>query len=317
MSAQRILLSLAAVAACNGTDVSDFHYGAGQPGVGMAEGGEIRHENVRILGKNETWIMVYQYKGPAVADTAPFADPTVDAQNPGGKWGNCVDERSGSPTWPFHAITGATYLTLPQVKLTGPGITGTLDVTKNTPPNKVGNSTFRSYDFTYGGGALDATASTSGFNATLTVAEATPDADYTLDIGQGPLTYHMPAAFTAPLGIGGAATVMIPKGKDLEYSWTTPANDKGTNGSTHTAKTYFNFTLFADPTAANPPQFICFPDVDGHQVVPKAVIDAIPDAGLIVNANLSHYLASQMAMGEARRFDLVSIYCNISAYAKQ
>jgi hypothetical protein len=259
--------------------------------------------------------MVYQYKGPAASANAPFPDPTVDAQNPGGKWGNCVDERNGAPTWPFHAITGATYLTLPQVKVTGPGITGSLTVTENAPPNKAGNSTFRAYDFTYGGGAPGAPGV---FNATLTAAEATPDADYMLDIGQGPLTYHMPAAFVAPLGIGGAATVMIPKGKDLEYSWTTPANDKGTDGNTHTTKTYFNFTLFADPNnTANPPQFMCFPDKDGHQVVPKAVIDALPDAGLIVNADLSHYLAKQTAMGEDRRFDLVSIYCNISAYAKQ
>ena len=317
MSAQRFLLSLAVVAACNGTDVTKFPYGGGQPGSGLPEGGEIRHENVRILGKNQTWIMAYQYKGPTLAQTAPFADPTVDAQNPGGKWGNCVDERDTAPTWPFTQITGATYLTLPQVKLTGTGITGSLSITESTPPNKVGNSTFRAYDFTYGGGPLDAMANTSGFNATLNAAEATPDADYTLDIGQGPLTYHMPAAFTAPLGIGGAATVMIPAGKDLEYSWTTPPNDKGTDGNTHTTKTYFNFTLFADPTAKSPPQFICFPDVDGHQVVPKAVIDAIPPAGLIVNANLSHYLAKQTAMGEDRRFDLVSIYCNISAYSKQ
>lgn len=317
MSAQKVLLSLAVVSACGGTDVNKFPYGGGMPGAGLPEGGEIRHENVRILGKTQTWIMVYQYKGPTLAQTAPFADPTVDAQNPGGKFGDCVDERNTAPTWPFTPITGATYLTLPQVKLTGPGITGSLDIKESNPPNKVGNSTFRAYDFTYGGGALNAMADVTGFNATLTAAEATPDQDYVLDIGQGPLTYHMPAAFTTPLGIGGAATVMIPKGKDLEYSWTTPANDRGADGNTHTKNTYFNFTLFADPTAASPPQFICFPDKDGHQVVPKAVIDAIPDAGLIVNANLSHYLAKQTAMGEDRRFDLVSIYCNISAYAKQ
>jgi len=79
------------------------------------------------------------------------------------------------------------------------------------------------------------------------------------------------------------------------------------------------FTLFADPTSTtNPPQFICFPDVDGHQVIPAAVINAIPDSGLIVNADLSHYMESrEAAPGEQRRFDLVSIYCNISAYSKQ
>ena len=138
-----------------------------------------------------------------------------------------------------------------------------------------------------------------------------------IDIGQGPLKYHMPEAYTAPLGIGGATPVTIAAGKDLEFTWTPPANDFGTTGHDHTRNTHFNFTFFADPTAANPPQFICFPDVDGHQLVPKAVIDLLPAAGLIVNANLGHYLDAQMAGSEKRRFDLVSIYCNISTYTKQ
>jgi hypothetical protein len=298
-------------------------YGVCQPGEGKAEGGEIRHENVRILGKLQTWIMVYQYSGPSFAMNAPFAAPDMGGK---GQFGNCVDERQ-SATWPVHPITGATYLDLPKVELSGPGITGTLNITKSTPPNTVGNSTFRSYGFTYGGGALNATADDTGFNATLTAAEATPGGDYTLDIGKkgGPgtdggtkMTYHMPEAFTTPLGIGGAATVMIPAHQPLELKWTPPANKTGPGGS-HIRETHFNFTFFVDPTnMANPPQFICFPDVDGHTLIPVTVIDAITAGGLIVNADLSHYLDAREANpGEFRRFDLVSIYCNISAYSKQ
>jgi hypothetical protein len=306
------LLLLGTVACSDSTDISMFVYGGGQPGQGLAEGGEIRHENVRFLGQPvQTWIMVYQYNGPTAAQNAPFATPDMGGK---GQFGNCVDERT-SATWPVHPITGATYLDLPQVKLTGPGITGSLDIVKTNPPNMVGNSTFRHYDFTYGGGAPGNPP--SGFNATLTAAESQAGGDYTLNIGQTDLKYHMPEAYTPPLGIGGATPVMIKAGQDLEFTWTPPPNDFGTDGHTHTRNTHFNFTFFADPTAANPPQFICFPDVDGHQLVPKAVIDLLPAAGLIVNADLGHYLEAQMAGSEKRRFDLVSIYCNISQYQKQ
>jgi hypothetical protein len=318
MNAQRCfgLLLLTASACSSSTDVTMFVYGNGQPGAALAEGGEIRHENVRILGQPvQSWVMVYQYTAAASVPTAPFAAPENGGK---GQFGNCVDERSGAPTWPFHAITGATYLDLPKVKLSGPGITGSLDVIKTNPPNTAGNSTFRKYDFTYGGGAPGAPP--GGFNGMLTAAMSTPGAEYTLDIGKGSaMTYDIPEAFTAPLGIGGAATVMITDHQDLEFTWTTPKNDKGTSGFEHNRKTYFNFTFFADPTSpTNPPQFICFPDVDGHQVVPKAVIELLPKNGLIVNADLSHYMDKQTAAtGETRRFDLVSIYCNISAYSKQ
>jgi|GEM_PF-5914083 len=315
MSAKWSFALLLTLTACtDSVSVLDFPYGVGQPGTGLAEGGEIRHENVRILGNEQTWVMVYQYTAPSTVKTAPFAKPADGGK---GQWGNCVDERNGAPTWPFTAITGAKYLTLSSVKLAGPGITGSLDIVETNPPNKVGNSTFRAYDFTYGGGAP---GDVKGFNASkTTTAMAQPGGDYTIDIGKGlPMQYHMPAAYQAPLGIGGAAMVKIPKNQELSFTWTAPPNDKGASGNEHLKATYFNFTLFADPTSANPPQFICFPDVDGHQVIPAAVINAIPDTGLIVNADLSHYLEKREAdPGEQRRFDLVSIYCNISAYSKQ
>ena len=283
------LLMFLTVVGCGGDDDVCVGYGACQPGEKLPEGGEVRHENVRILGNLQTWIMVYQYTGPTAAMTAPFAAPDMGGK---GTFGNCVDERQ-SATWPVKPITGATYLDLPKVELTGPGITGTLSITKNNPPNTSGNSTFRSYGFTYGGGA--------------------PGTD-----GGTKMTYHMPEAYTTPLGIGGAATVMIPAHQPLEFTWTPPPQKNGPGGS-HIRETHFNFTFFADPTnAANPPQFICFPDVDGHTLIPVTVIDALSANGLIVNADLSHYMDSrEAAAGEFRRFDLVSIYCNISAYSKQ
>ena len=306
---------LAASACDDGTEISEFSYGASQPGSTLPEGGEIRHENIRILGMAEqTWVMVYQYTAPDSVPTAPFAAP---AQGGKGIYGNCVDERAGSPTWPFTPITGATYLDLPRVALSGPGIMTALNIIKSSPVNTVGNSTYRKYGFTYGGGGA---GDPMGFNASMTTAQMSkPGGDYTIDIGKGaPMQYHMPESYTAPLGIGGNAKVVIPAAQDLELSWTAPANDLGPSGTEHTKQTYFNFTLFADLTARNPPQFICFPDVDGHQIIPKAVIDALPAEGLIIHANLSHYMeAREAAPGELRRFDLVSTFGNISQYGKQ
>src|SRR5687767_3137857 len=128
MSALRGLgcvLLLAAAACDDGTDISVFEYGGDQPGAGLAEGGEIRHERVNLLGMPaQTWLHVYQYTGPAAATNAPFPAP-ADGGN--GQFGNCVDQRvPGTSTWPFRPITGATYLDLATVTVAGPGITGTL-----------------------------------------------------------------------------------------------------------------------------------------------------------------------------------------------
>lgn len=305
---------------CGGTNVADFVYGGGEPGMSLPEGGEIRHENVRMLGMPvQSWIMVYQFTRPSGDTWAPFPAP---ADGGSGQFGNCVDERNGEPTWPFTAIgSDAVYNNLSKVVLTGSGTPSTgLDIVETSPPNTVGNSTFRSYDFTYGGGAPGNPP--GGFNGTITGAVSQADTDYSLDIGEGaPITYHFPAAYTAPLGIGGSAAVMITNNQDLDMTWTAPPNDYGSDGAQYLIDTYTNLTLFADPTnAANPAQFICFPyrGDDGHVTVPAAVISALPASGLIVNADMTHYMAARDAAGtNTHRFDLVAIYCNISTYQKQ
>jgi hypothetical protein len=153
------LLSLTLLVACNDPPITcfqsgpsnhcgDIGVGSGQPGAALAEGGEIRHEHVRMFGADATWIQVYQYKGPSASENAPFPGPIA-----GSEYGNCVDERDPTTsTWPFKPIAGATYLDLPMVQLTGDGLDAPLDVVRTTPPNQIGNSTFRAYDFTYGGG---------------------------------------------------------------------------------------------------------------------------------------------------------------------
>jgi hypothetical protein len=295
--------------ACGGTDVGDFAYGGGQPGALLAEGGEIRHEHTTLLGTPQTWLAVYRYTGPGAEVNAPFPAPADGGK---GVFGNCVDERvAANQTWPFKPITGATYVDLPKVEVTGPGITGVLNVIKTDPPNKSGNSTLRAYDFTYGGGAP---GDPDGFNAGMTTPEmSTPGGLYTVDIGIGePMDFVVPEAYTTPLGVGGAATVNIPAAQDLTLTWDAPANDFGESGVEHNLNTHFNFTFFADPTVGQA-LFICFPTEEGTQVIPKAVIDALPSDGLIVHSNMTHFMEAR----EGRRFDLVGIYCNISLYHKQ
>ena len=121
------------VAACANDPInpSGITWGHDNPGAKLAEGGEIRHENVRMLGMPEqTWVMAYQYTGPGLDQTAPFATP--DLTSP---FGPCVDERT-APTWPFAPITGATYLDLPTVSLTGPGIIGALNLLRTDPTSR-------------------------------------------------------------------------------------------------------------------------------------------------------------------------------------
>jgi hypothetical protein len=304
-------LSLLGCLSCGGTDVSEFTYGGGQPGAALKEGGEIRHENVRMLGMPiQTWVHVYQYTGDP--DSAPLPGPGT-----GGIFGDCIDERTSPPTWPLTPITGATYLDLPKVELSGPGIDGVLDIVRTDPPNMVGNSSFRQHDFTYGGGAPGNPP--MGFNGTLVAEQSTPGGEYTLDIGKGePMNYFMPEPYDAPLGIGTQMMVTIPAGQDLVMTWTPPDQDFGDSGTEHTKKTHFNATFFADPTAASPPLFLCPSGSEGNQTIPKAVIDALPASGLVVQFNLTHWMeAREAASGEQRRFDLVAIFCNISLFQKQ
>lgn len=305
------------VASCSDErDVVTLDYGGGHPGFALAEGGEIRHENVRMHGMPEqTWIHVYQFTGPSVQDNAPFAVPPDNGQ---GLHGSCIDQRT-SQTWPFRPISGATYLELPKVEITGPGIVGALTLPEAEPPSTVGNSTFRTYELTYGGGAPGNPP--SGFNGTLSAEESMPGGEYTLDIGRSePMTYRIPQSYAAPLGIGGADTIMIASGEDLAFSWVAPPNELGESNSwgmlEHTRNTYINFTLFVAPTVEPfAVQFICFPDADGHQTVPASVIDVLPKKGLVIHANMNHYMYYANAPIEPRRFDLVSTYLNISRYS--
>lgn len=290
---------------------TDCWVGGGQPGEALAEGGEIRHEHVRMHGQPaQTWIQLYQYKGPSASDNAPMPVPADGGKRP---LGTCVDERDpATASWPYRPILGESYLELPKAELTGTGIAGALAIEKTTPPNQIGNSTFRTHDATYGGGTGG-----GGFNGTLTAEQSTPGGRYTLDIGISvPMEYYIPDDYTPPRGIGGADAVTIVGGKALELEWTAPVNDMGESGKERTRKTYYSYVLFADPSAAFPPQFLCFPETPGHLTVPAAVIDALPPTGLIVHAHITHYMEARDAGGEHRRFDLVGGVLHVSDYVK-
>lgn len=291
---------------CGGFEVSRSH----QPGEALAEGGELRHERVRISGSSvQTWLQAYQYKGRSPSANAPFPSGSVTSTFHG-----CVDERDpASATWPFKPIIGATYLELPIVEISGPGIDGALTVAKTEPPNTIGNTTFRAYDFTYGGGAADAR---TGFNATLTPAMSLPGGEYAADIGDGdPMSYYLPTDYDAPLGIGSADAIVIPADGDLVLAWDAPPNHLGTTNP-WVRDYHYSYVLFADPAAEFfPPQFMCFADAPGHIVIPEDVIGALPPTGIIMHGSTTLYMEARDADGEMRRFDLVGSILNISNYA--
>jgi hypothetical protein len=308
------LTLLAGLAGCTDDDPIDC-FGCGlptnQPGTALAEGGELRHEHVRLLGEPEqTWIQVYQFSGPAASANAPFPSPESNGNGP---LGTCVDERDPlTASWPFKPISGATYLDLPKVEITGTSLNGALTVLKTTPPNQIGNSTFRTYDFTYGGGASKS-GPNGGFNQLLDAYHSTPEARFQLDIGKGsPMPYVMPTDYAAPLGIGGADTVMIAGGSDLALTWDGPPE------SDSARERSFDYVVFADPSAAYGPQFLCFPQLAGSLTIPAAVIDALSPMGYVFHVRVNHYMEAREASdGALRRFDLVSSMTNISRYAKQ
>ncbi|MBS1118826.1 MAG: hypothetical protein H6Q90_1054 [Deltaproteobacteria bacterium] len=304
------LVLLCGAASCSDEpiDANPGGLSGGQPGGSLPEGGEIRHEHVQRLGlPEETWLVAYQFESADLA-SAEFPAP---AEGGRGAWGNCVDERT-TPTWPFAPLANVTFVPLTTRSLSGPGITGALTLPEHGTQDMVVSSTFRALNgATYGGRPTD---------VALTAAMSTPDADYAFDLGEdSPVTYHLPAAYTAPLGIGGAATVAITDHQDLELAWTPPPNDFGVDGHSHTKRTHFNYTLFVDTTTTpNRPLFLCFPETDGHQVIPALVIEALPATGQIVHANLTHYMEARQPIGPyaKRRFDLAGTYTNISAYEK-
>jgi hypothetical protein len=304
-------------AACDDDEVCNFGIECGgglpgQPGPSVPEGGEIRHESVRMFGQpDQAWIQVYQFKGPAAPANAPFPAPNFSTP-----YGNCVDERDpATASWPFKPILGATYLQIPTARITGTGILVDLDLATTQPAPQRGNLTFRTHDLAYGGGAGGDPP--AGLNGTLPASAATPGGTYAIDIGQGAMTYYMPTSYEAPLGIGGADTIQIASGVELEMSWNAPPSELLDEDGNISRKYNFNFTLFADPSSEFPPQFICFPDVDGHQLIPATVIDELPAAGWIVHANQTLHMKEVDAGGETRRFDVVAAFENVSRYEKQ
>ncbi len=300
MKSACLLLLLGAVGCATDDEVPREPSYLDQPGFYLREGGELRHEHVQWSGMPEkTFVLAYQLAANTHVQTAPYPTP---AEGGLGLFGTCTDERQ-KQTWPFTPLD-TTFLAL-AVSVNGPGLAGALP---QNPPDVISLSTFRQLGaVSYGGDPLPAEASTL-------------DADYTLDIGDGdPVIYHIPAAYTPPLGIGVVDSVMIRDREDLELTWPALPQDYGPNGDEITRFTHFNYTLFIDPSnAASSAQFLCFPDVDGHLLIPSAVIERLPTTGLIVNANFSQLIpAKTNSVGETNRFDVVSTNSHISLFQKQ
>jgi hypothetical protein len=243
-----------------------------------------------MFGGDQIWIQAYQFDGPPFSDSAPFPVPTD------GAFGTCVDERDpATATWPFRPLTGASYLELPKADVSGPGITGTLALTKMAPATMI-DWTSRTHDIVYGA-----------------TGPATPDGMYTVDIGKNdPMPYAISDDYTAPLGIGGADRLAIDASTELEMTWQPPQS-----AGDSLRRRGFDFVVFEQPDASFAPQFMCFPDQAGHMIIPASVIAALPPSGAIFHIRETHYMEAREASGGVyRRFDLITSITNASYYDK-
>jgi hypothetical protein len=326
-------------AACDGTDISKFSYGKGNPGAALPEGGDIRIERVYLADgtHNEkpdgsggmTWLQVYQWKSDNAATTKALPPQgTCTELRTGNYWPNSkLDDPSiqgidlgASVTMTNKTTNAQTVLpkctTATNVDPMNPGVTAPCDTT-STPP--------RTLPVMYGG--LSAGTPRGAFLNGIPAETVTANTDYLVDFGGkksdagNDLVVHVPGYYKTPLGIGAEMMINVQGGQDLVLEWDPPAD--GDTGTDHTYKTSFGRFFVLDTNASSnngyPLSWVCVPKTDpdtgveerGKIVVPASVVDKFPTTGgLFVHAELTHYMEAV----EGRRLDLVGIWCHVSPF---
>ncbi len=332
------------VGGCGGTDVTKFHYGIGNPGAALPEGGDVRIEHVFIAdGTHQenpdgtggvTWLQVYQWTSTNLATTKALPPE-----------GTCTDLRTGQ-FWPNSLLNDPSIMDIDEgsgVTITGPtgatvlpkcttatnvgsdGVTTSQCSTTSTPP--------RALDLMYGG--LSAGSPQGSFLANIDPNTVQQNSDYAVDLDGkmtdegGAISVHVPSRYDTPElsdGSGGmarigAAAVVVPANADLTLTWTPP--DDPSTGEAHTGKTDFGRFFVLDTNASSnqgfPLSWVCVPaqdpttgeEIDGSITVPASVVNQWPKTGgLLVHAELTHFMES---VG-GRRLDLVGIWCHVSPF---
>jgi len=329
-------VALAAFGGCDGTDISKFNYGKGNPGANLPEGGDVRIERVFIADGThnekedgtggQTWLQVYRWKSDDLKTTKALPPE-----------GQCTDLRTGE-FWPNSKLDAPSIKDIDlgdSVKLTSAGVTTTLpkcttatNVDPKTGATSLCNTTStppRALATMYGG--LSAGTPQGAFLGGIAADTVKANADFTVegikaDDGSA-LTVHIPGTYKTPLGIGAKSDIVVAANADLDLKWTPPADES--TGTDHTPKTHFGRLFVLDTNPSNngyPLSWVCVPktdpdtgeEIDGEIVVPANVVNQWPKTGgLLVHAELTHYMQAV----EGRRIDLVGIWCHVSPFSVQ
>lgn len=330
-------VSFAALVGCSSsTDIANFKYGKGNPGVDLLEGGDVRIERVFLADgiHNEmpdgtggmTWLQVYQWTSTDASTTKALPPE-----------GTCTDLRTGQ-FWPNSKLdapsitdidVGTVSLTNARGTVTLPKCTTATNLDKSgvASPCQTTSTPPRALGLMYGG--LSAGSPQGAFLAGVPADTVQAGDDFTVNLGGkkadngDELKVHIPKSYKTPLNIGSDPDVKVTGGQDLQLTWTPP--DEASTGTDHTPLTHFGRLFVLDTTPANngyPLSWVCVPktdpatgeEIDGSITVPASVVNQWPKTGgLLVHAELTHYME---AVG-GRRLDLVGIWCHVSPFSVQ
>lgn len=302
------------------TDIKDFDYGEGQPGVingvPLSEGGEILLERIDFNlsvddqpGYTYTTFHGYQFdstsyfgaKLPQPGDCVYLADSQLN-----------VD---GSPYWPTQDIPDSQVTQIdwgPNITLTRadgeqwlvPKVEPDSAAEGGLPDNRPNYN--RQHPFLYGGPSWQV-----GFPVSAWVEET----EYTVNLPGAdgePMTFFTPPFHEEPLDIGQTDdAVVIPATGDWEITW--PAVTQG-GGVGHSKQKHLTFLAFARVEDGGAiATGLCLAANDGSLTVPRAFLVNLASSGIIQSGRFTHFMDRR---GD-RRFDLVAIDCTIGWYEKE
>jgi len=319
-----IAICLGLAAACGGdeVDATEFEgYGREMPGSGLPEGGEILMEKVYISrGASgapqpvlQNWFYGFQYGGAFQGATS----------GPDGDNGGCF-ELQHPTSFPVHDIpsTEPDYVDWgANIRLQGPGgldlqvpkVVAPAAGLSDNRPSPVRHH--REGTWIYGG-------PTWQLASDYTDHEIQPGGDYSVTIGDKTITYKFAPEYDFPLNMG-RDDVTIPAdvpATGWEVEWEDIPNPNTPHGKGHSFAFLALAKFPADGERGPTPTHLCTTPAleDGGVVVPKSVVDSIPDMGIIQAGRLTHWMDTMTDNdGEERRLDVFTIYCSISVYTKE
>lgn len=290
-----------------GEDEADleFVYGKGQPGAGLAEGGEVRFERVKVptaVAPGGAIVLAQTYFIEAA--TGDFPLPAL------GKCNKVWDPVNANRMWPQGLLTAKTYTDV------GPTVTlnnGSKNIafnrfTKtgtNTLPENVPSE--RKHDILYAGPGQTNTISPDDLQYGTTY-----QITYENAVKLHNASVFLPRDYTITSPKVGSEMVTFTKGMDavFEFESLAPSADV----VEHSPDRAFPFVILieAGPNGLTHFTHVCLAAAGdgGRMVVPASVLDEASPNGVVLHGQLSHVLDEF----KGRRFDILGVSCNLSPY---